>query len=180
MSLQLLNRIELPGEVRTSIQALLTAYKHRLLKSQPQQVLNILPGSCAWARQSEQSTGHVDRILDTLRPQAGGLDTYEPCVLLFREVEEHTDEAGFYVGHRRYVGAFLHVVLHGSATVTTGSSRGRTHQTWNIGEGDVFTIEASKPHSVISQTLCATACFVVPRVALPRWKGPSLALTTHA
>ena len=180
MDFQFLNRIELPREVRTCTQALLKAYKHRFVKSQPQQVLNILPGACAWARQSKEDTGHADRVLDTLRPQAGGLEAHEPCVLLFREVEEHTDEAGFYVGHRRYVGAFLHVVVHGSATVTTGSSRGRNHQTWDIVEGDVFAIDASKPHGVISQTLCATACFVVPRVALPRWKAPSLALTNHA
>lgn len=174
MDIALLAQIRLPKGVTGPTKELLATHRHQLVKSFKMQVLNIHPGAATWF-QSHKDAQHAKTILDTLLPYAGGLSTKEPCVLLFRDVEEHTDEmASMYRGYRRYVGAFLHVVLHGSATVTCGARTSRTRKVWTMRKGDVFAMDVTKPHAVTSKRACVTACFVVPRVDIPKWRAPAL------
>lgn len=171
MTFTLLSQTRIPRNVRERANALLTAHSHQLVKNFQLQVLNIHPGHATWL-QTAQDAQHAEFILDALRPQTGGLLSQEPCILLFRDVDEHADEwASVYRGYRRYVGAFLHIVLKGTATVAWRTS-GRRPQSAQVRPGDVFALDVSKLHSVTSRTACVTACFVVPRVDIPRWKAP--------
>ena len=78
------------------------------------------------------------------------------CFLVFRQVVEHTDKWGYiYRNGRHLLPGFLHVVVYGKASVKLGRN------VLHVERGDMFVMDTSKKHSVISDTLCATVTATV-------------------
>lgn len=87
----------------------------------------------------------------------------QESLLIYKKVGEHIDDWGKTKYKNRLVStAFLHVVLHGSCEIKSGSKM------LMVKKGDVFLLNPNAMHEVTSSTLCMTYCLDVPAVAIPR------------
>lgn len=102
----------------------------------------------------QKEAKHLQLFLKYLPPSAHDI----PAILLFRDVEKHSDDWPHIRYNQRYVApAFVHLVIHGTAKLTVGN------RTLQVRPGDVFAMDMNKPHSVDSRSLCITVCVTVPR-----------------
>ena len=89
----------------------------------------------------------------------------QESLLIYKKVGEHVDDLDWgktEYKNRRVSTAFMHVVLHGSCEIKSGSKILR------VKKGDVFLLNPNAMHEVTSSTLCMTYCLDVPAVAIPR------------